>query len=105
MDTNPHDSPSSSDTAREEAIFNAARTLPKPERATYLAAACGQDGNLRQRIEVLLESHDQVGDFLQQTVASSAKTLVASPSALEKSGDVIGHYKIRELLGEGGCGA
>ena len=108
METNPQCSPSSIDPAREEAIFNAAKTLPKPERAVYLDAACGADTKLRQRIELLLASHEQAGDFLQpQTVvaAASAPTMVVSTPAIEKPGDFIGNYKIRELLGEGGCGA
>jgi serine/threonine protein kinase len=107
METNPQDSPSTTGAAREEAIFNAAKTLPKADRAAYLATACGAETELRQRIELLLESHEQAGDFLQPqpAAAGSAPTLVVSPSALEKPGDFIGHYKIRELLGEGGCGA
>ena len=48
---------------REEAIFNAARTLPVADRAAYLKAACGEDTQLLGRISKLLESHGRAGDL------------------------------------------
>jgi serine/threonine protein kinase len=91
---------------REEAIFNAARTLPAGDRAAYLQAACGQDAQLRMRIERLLDSHGRAADFLEPTIAitQSSGTLRIAPPPSEKPGDQIGHYKIREQIGEGGCG-
>src|SRR4051794_4684402 len=49
-----------------EAIFFAA--LEKgtaEERVAYLDAACGEDSNLRRRVERLLAAHPQVGSFLE----------------------------------------
>jgi len=90
---------------REEAIFNAARSLPAPDRAAYLQAACGGDAELRMRMERLIEAHGRAGDFLEPAPAAqggAGTILIAPPS--EKPGDQIGHYKIREQIGEGGCG-
>src|SRR5262249_25974858 len=68
---------------------------------------CGEDASLRGRLEVLLAASDQAGDFLESSAQPSAPapTMVISLPVTEKAGDVIGRYKIREKLGEGGCGA
>ena len=50
-----------------EAIFFAA--LEKgtaEERMAYVKDACGDDSNLRQRVERLLAAHPQVGDFMER---------------------------------------
>jgi len=93
----------------EKEIFAEALRLSTPEeRAACLKNACGDDAQLRQRIEALFEAHDQVGEFLQQpAVGVSPKTLVITTGTVpvtEKPGDRIGHYKLREKVGEGGCG-
>ena len=107
MDSNEQrPGPAAGGLEREEAIFHAALTLPEADRPAYLQAACGQDAQLRQRLQRLLESQRQAGDFLEPAAvvtAQAAATVVAAlPS--EKPGDQIGRYKIREQIGEGGCG-
>src|SRR3954468_8317663 len=58
--------PPHSDGPDEEAVFAAALAKRSPaERAAYLAAACGADTDLRERVEQLLASHDHAGDFLE----------------------------------------
>jgi hypothetical protein len=42
---------------RDEEIFAAAASLPEPERLPYLAEACGDDEELRERIGQLLASY------------------------------------------------
>ncbi|HLH53319.1 MAG TPA: protein kinase [Verrucomicrobiae bacterium] len=90
---------------REEAIFNAAVTLPNADRAVYLQAACGMDSALRQRLEKLVDAHGRAGDFLEpgSKPAPPGPTIVLTPPS-EQPGDQIEHYKIREQIGEGGCG-
>ena len=90
---------------REEAIFDAAEQLAPDKRAAYLDQACGDDKDLRARVEALLKAHEQAGDFLAEPVANAAKpTVVLSFPVTEKSGDVIGRYKLLQQIGEGGCG-
>jgi eukaryotic-like serine/threonine-protein kinase len=84
---------------RIEEIFSAGRDLPPPERAAFLAQACGGDAELRRQADSLLAAHDEAGQFLQPTIAlSRPNALVAKP------GDRIGRYKLLEQIGEGGFG-
>jgi eukaryotic-like serine/threonine-protein kinase len=104
------DGPIPPERQREEALFDAALALPPAERADYLAQACGPDARLRQRMAALLQSLEGAGEFLEPPLAAapsslSPKTLTVSVPVSEKPGDIIGRYKIREKLGEGGCGA
>src|SRR5437773_1138820 len=93
----------------EDEIFEAAlQHATREKRATYLNEACGDDARLRERVEALLKAHDQAGEFLEQAPAGvSAKTFVVTTGMVpvtEGPGDRIGRYKLRENLGEGGCG-
>jgi eukaryotic-like serine/threonine-protein kinase len=92
---------------REEEIFDAARELAAHERAAYLAEVCGQDVDLRQRIEGMLAADAAAGEFFQTHDASSSTVIVADASlspSIEKAGDRIGRYKLLQQIGEGGCG-
>jgi eukaryotic-like serine/threonine-protein kinase len=90
---------------REEVIFDGALALPPESRAAYVKQACGNDQELRGRIELLLKSHEKAAQFLEPGPAAGQDgTLVIPEPPSEKPGDLIGHYKIREKLGEGGCG-
>src|ERR1043165_2550857 len=100
---------------RELDIFAAALQLPGPEqRDKYLTETCGGDPQLRRRVEALLKAHQEAGSFLQNEPLpmrgaeaadplDSAKTKVIA-AVTEKAGDRIGRYKLREKVGEGGCG-
>src|SRR5881397_3215527 len=91
----------------EQAVFEAAVVLPSEQRAAYLNAACGDDAQC-ERVEALLKSHEQADSILQQPAAPvSAKTLAITTGMVpvtEKPGDKIGHYKLLQQVGEGGCG-
>jgi len=90
---------------RGEAVFHGALQLPAEQRAPYVQLACGDDAQLRQRVEGLLRAHEAAGGFLEPPVAPSPKqTVVVSIPITEKSGDTIGRYKLLQQIGEGGCG-
>src|SRR5262245_44781867 len=89
-------------------IFNNAPELPDPAvRAAYLKEACQEDAALRERVEKLLQAHDEAGGFFSRPLSPAApvQSQAATASlAMEKTGDVIGRYKLLQQIGEGGCG-
>ncbi|EEF63001.1 serine/threonine-protein kinase [Pedosphaera parvula] len=86
------------------AVFTEAVQLPAGQRGAYLDRACGSDRELRQRVEVLLQAHDRIGDFLEQSPQKPEMEARSGASVGEKPGDRIGRYKLLQQIGEGGCG-
>jgi eukaryotic-like serine/threonine-protein kinase len=87
------------------AIFDAAIELPPERRVAYLDTACAGDDSLRQRVEALLRAHELAGTFMDSPAQPLGREIIrleVSPS--EKAGDQIGHYKLLQQIGEGGCG-
>ncbi|HTH50110.1 MAG TPA: serine/threonine-protein kinase [Candidatus Limnocylindria bacterium] len=95
---------SSPPSQRDVEVFSEAVNLTAADRTAYLDHACAGDEALRQRVEVLLRTHDHVGDFLEQSPQQEA--IHARPGAAigERPGDWIGRYKLLQQIGEGGCG-
>ena len=86
------------------AVFTQALSLRPEERDRYLSEACKGDAEFRSRVEALLQAYEQAGEFLGRPAADRpAKGVQASPVG-EKPGDRIGHYKLLQQIGEGGCG-
>jgi eukaryotic-like serine/threonine-protein kinase len=87
---------------REEALFEATLQLPAAERGEFLKKNCPDDPRLRQRIESLLQAHGKTSGILEQVPENKNRAHSVPPS--EKPGDLIGRYKLRQQIGEGGCG-
>jgi tetratricopeptide (TPR) repeat protein len=84
----------------EREIFDTARRLgDATARAAYLAEACGGETSIRQRVEALLQVHDE-----QQSFLASPAITADPPLMFTVPGTVIGRYKILEPIGEGGYG-
>src|SRR5438876_7112199 len=86
------------------AVFTEALRLPPEERDRYLSEACKGDGEFRLRVEALLQAYEQAGDFLGRPAAERPPKATQVHAAAEKPGDRIGHYKLLQQIGEGGCG-
>ncbi len=90
--------------SRVESIFFAAlERRDSQEQAAYLDAACGDDKELRSRVERLLNAHPQLGDFLQGNAAQLEAT--QNLAHAEGPGTILGRYKLLQQIGEGGFGA
>ena len=111
------------ETPSSDTIFCAAiEILSDSERAAYIAQACGEDENLRGRVEKLVGAHFRAGNFLESPPDMGATVDSQSPAAevdiagqwhaqpprpapvVERPGAVIGPYKLVEEIGEGGMG-
>jgi len=88
------------------------------ERSAYLEQACGEDEAMRVKIETLIGAcreaggllgHETSGPLPAQTMESSEPKSGAGASrwnvsSTEKPGEMIGHYKLLQKIGEGGHG-
>jgi tetratricopeptide (TPR) repeat protein len=121
------------DPNRVQAVFLAAAGESNPvDRAALLARECGDETELRQRVDDLLQAHDQPQSFLERPAAAFLPTVTERPvteaqahdqpqSFLERPaaaflptvterpvteapGSAIGPYKLLEQIGEGGFG-
>lgn len=97
--------------SREESIFLAALALPPADRAAYLDRAC-PDAALRARVENLLAVQSSAEALCDpagpesdaEATRAQVRSATESLTPTEKPGDLIGPYKLREQIGEGGCG-
>jgi eukaryotic-like serine/threonine-protein kinase len=116
---------------RVRALFNSALDLPAPtERSAYLDRECGDDTELRRRVNELLAAFDQPARKLEHSLTAAVASgddagqfaagfeppdrsvdRTASLTSQEEPiasliGSVIaGRYKIRQEIGEGGMGS
>src|SRR5262249_46406923 len=86
----------------EKVIFWEAIEVSAAERAAYLERACAGRPQLRAAVEALLHAHEGPQRLLDAT--GSARPAVGVGYPLEGPGTVIGPYKLREQIGEGGMG-
>src|SRR5438876_8898560 len=88
---------------QEQSIFIEALDKEDPaERAAFLARVCASDPALRQRIERLLQRHQQADSFLESPAAAQVGTV--DEPLTERPGTLIGPYKLLQQIGEGGMG-
>jgi serine/threonine protein kinase len=81
-------------------IFSQAQNLAKGgERDAFVAQACGDDTELLNEVSSLLEAYQTTCGFLEHDASGAA--FFDTP---DLSGTRIDHYKLTELIGEGGFG-
>ena len=86
-----------------KAIFSEAIEKQTPEElAAYLDEVCGNDAELRSKIEALLKAHEEAGSFMN--IDDGEPDVTLDGSSIEGLGTMIGRYELLSLIGEGGMG-
>jgi len=93
----------STDPRKERELFEEALELPPSERGPFLGSACGDNAELRRRVEALLSASESNAGFLPSKAPEAAPAAGSGPM-VEQAGDCIGRYHLLEKIGEGGCG-
>lgn len=83
-----------------EEVLQEALDLPRPERASFLDAVCGDDEDLKHEAGSLITAHDNAGDFIEEPAMAQDAHIFLSDGV----GGDIGPYKIIQSLGSGGMG-
>jgi serine/threonine protein kinase len=98
------------DPARVKELFVAALEQPDAEaRRALLDRECGEDAELRRRVDLLLAAHDHPDSAVEQpfAVADEVESPPTAPytEPAEPAGTIIaGRYKLLQEIGEGGMG-
>jgi len=86
---------------KREEIFKAAIEFEdRSERDAYIAQACSRDQKLLVKVQKLLHCHDE-NSFLDVPAFEVVTGTPINP-VVPSTGEVIGHYKLLEKIGEGG---
>ena len=84
-----------------EELYHSAREREPGGRSALLAQACGDDEELRRRVELLLAQDDSGDKILDRPAAE----LLLDPTVTQvASGTQLGPYRIEGVLGAGGMG-
>ena len=87
-------------------LFEEALKRKPDQRAAFLNEACGDDSNLLAEVESLLAHHEQAPTGFMQPPERDPDATVKGPQPRNVAGALIGqrigHYMIRDRLGEGG---
>src|SRR6266498_4075878 len=89
---------------RSDEILQSALELAPEERAAFLDKACAGDEGMRQKVESLLVAAQQMNGFMEERMSRVAGELMIDGPVTAAAGQMIGYYKIVELLDKGGMG-
>jgi eukaryotic-like serine/threonine-protein kinase len=89
-------------------VLSAALELDEAKRPAYLDHACASDHSLRQEVQSLLDSGDDIRSSFMQSPPLASPTSDGTADELGPNesgpGTVLGHYHLLQKVGEGGMG-
>jgi eukaryotic-like serine/threonine-protein kinase len=88
-----------------QSLFVQALELPAAERDAFFDQACGGDAELRLEVQRLLVDAARADSFFGNDGQLTIGAGEFGNTHSEKPGDIIGPYKLREQIGEGGFGS
>ena len=88
---------------KEEELFLAALEMPSTERSAYLTAMCGNDTQLRERLELLLIASDKPAGILEAIPEATGPARPVGP-VLAVGQTFAEQYVLNRQLGLGGMG-
>ena len=78
----------------------------REQRAAYLDQACGDNKELREEVESLVNAHDTSNSFMERPAlelpADGYEGTTDYQPLAERPGTIIGSYKLLQQIGEGG---
>ena len=92
---------------RIDALFEALLELPEEQHDDFLHRSCGDDQEVRQEVERLLDLERRAGNFWTTPVArlDEPPEVPKPPPKPEPERQRVGPYRLLKLLGRGGMGA
>jgi serine/threonine protein kinase/tetratricopeptide (TPR) repeat protein len=92
----------------ETILAEAVEIVAPDERRAFVEQACGDDQELKRRVEQLIANHFQAGSFLERPAAAAMDSDRTAgweeAGTAERPGTVIGPYTLLRVIGEGGMG-
>ncbi|HEX8141097.1 MAG TPA: tetratricopeptide repeat protein [Pyrinomonadaceae bacterium] len=85
-------------------IFHEAVELQHEERRTFLLKRCEDDPEMLRELELLMESHEEAGPFIERPAMASASDILLEGEAYIWAGRTLGRYRVLRELGHGGMG-
>ena len=93
---------------RVDELLHSALAVPPDRRDEFLRQLCAGDAGLEQEVRSLLDSHRNLGGFLERPAIRVAAQTIAKTEAREAGDSVLGrtisHYRVLAKLGSGGMG-
>jgi serine/threonine protein kinase len=88
---------------RVKEIFIEASEKPEHARSEYISSACGEDADMLQSVERMLEADSKAGDFIERPALNISNGNIQNSTS--RSGEQLGNYRIERQIGYGGMGA
>jgi len=89
---------------RIDELYHSVAALSPAEQIAFLDRACQDDQELRRELESLLARDKQAEDFIESPALEIMAGQLAWGEDRSLVGRMIGHYRVRSLLGSGGMG-